>query len=328
MSKLYVLVGLPGSGKSTLAEELANKYDAMTISSDDIRKELNGDVNNQEKNSDVFEIMNKRTQQVLLNGKNAIYDATNINRKRRVHLIKNVIKADEYHVIYINSRIGNCVYHDTKRDRIVGFEVIDKMYKAMQIPTILEGWNSVEIVNKGIKNDEIDKSNFEMILECNNISHNDLFKTLIEVVSSDFKSIYNLAQDSTYHSFSVSRHTYYVYKYILENYKGNKMKEMKVASLFHDIGKSYTKSFYNFKGEEKRYASFISHELVSSQIACSVLSELGYEDKFIKYVVDLIQFHMIPHNMSVKQEKKLKSLLTDEQYNDLMFLNEADIQAK
>jgi phage-related protein len=37
---------------------------------------------------------------------------------------------------------------------------------------------------------------------------------------------------------------------------------------------------------------------------------------------------MTPMNMSEKQETKLRSLLTEEQYKDLMFLHEADTSAK
>ena len=54
MAKIIILVGLPGSGKSELTKELAEKYEAVVFSSDDIREELLNDVNNQEKNTDVF----------------------------------------------------------------------------------------------------------------------------------------------------------------------------------------------------------------------------------------------------------------------------------
>lgn len=327
MSKLIVMCGLPASGKSTLTKKLRVEYDAIVLSSDELRQELLGDVNKQDSNVNIFEEMNKRARNHIKDGKNVIYDATNINRKRRVHLITNEIQADEKHIYYLNTSIVKCYYNDSNRDRKVGYEVIDKMYRNLHIPTKLEGWDNIEFINADFKIESYWRDMFESILENEEPEHDNLF-TDLGVIMHDFEDILNVPQDSKYHSFSISRHIFYTYKYILENYKGNKLLEMKVAALFHDLGKGHCKSFYNHKGEEKRWANYIGHENVSAQLAANYLYSLGYEDKFIKYVVDLIQFHMTPMNMSEKQEKKLKGLLTEEQYADLMFLHEADLSAK
>lgn len=327
MSKLLVLVGLPASGKSTLAQKLKEEHNAVILSSDELRQELLGDVNRQDQNVNVFDEMNKRAKRHLDSGQNVIYDATNINRKRRVHLIKNELKADEYHVYYMNKTIGNCFYNDGQRNRKVGYEVIDRMYKTIQIPTKLEGWDSVTFVNDEFKWQHNWKDIFESILDNVELDHDFLFDELGSVID-EFADIVDIPQDSSYHSFSISRHIYHTYKYILENYKGNRLLEMKVAALFHDLGKGYCKSFYNHKGEEQRYANFIGHDSVSAQLASWNLYILGYDDEFIKYVVDLVQFHMSVMNMSEKQEKKLRGLLTEEQFNDLMFLHKADLSAK
>lgn len=325
MSILYMLVGLPASGKSTLAKQLGAEMNATVLSSDELRVELFGDINNQDNNNVLFSELYKRANILLKEGKNVILDSTNINRKRRAHLIKNEIKANEYHVYYMNTHLGECLYRDSNRNRQVGYKVIDKMYKNMHIPTKSEGWDSVKFVsNIGVYRSKY-KTFFEESLE--NDSHDDLFNEL-EMVVEEFRDIRNVPHDSSYHSFSISRHTFYVYKYIVDYYKGNRKKEMLVAALFHDIGKGHCKSFYNYKGEEKRYANYIGHEFVSSQIACSELTALGYDESFIKYVVDMVQFHMMSMNMSQKVEKRLKELLTEEQFNDLMFLHEADLSAK
>jgi predicted kinase len=327
MSNLIVLTGLPASGKSTLAEQLKEFYNAIVLSSDEIRKELLNDINDQSKNTDVFEEMNKRTREYIQQGKNVIYDATNINPKRRIHLIKNEIKADKNIAYFLNTPMYRCTYNDSNRDRKVGYEVIDKMYRNLHIPTIGEGWDEVHFVNENFKMEEEYRSLMEKCLLNETHDHESLFEELNRI-NPDFTDIYNLPQDSTYHSFSVSRHTYYVYKYIMDNYHGARKLEMLYAAVFHDLGKEHCKSFYNYKGEEKRHANFLNHENVSAQKACDWLTELGYEAESVKYVVDLIQFHMTPMNMSEKQEKKLRGLLTNEQYDDLMFLHEADLQAK
>lgn len=321
-----MMCGLAASGKSTLAKELSVKYNTAILSSDSIREELFNDVNDQSNNSKVFEVMNDRAKALLSNGQNVIYDSTNINRKRRIHLIKNELKANENIVYYMNSSMGSCIYNDSQRERKVGYEVIDKMYRSLQIPTILEGWDKVYFVNSDFQLEKQYKELLEIHIPTD-LDYEMLFGELGKIIH-EFDDIFEVPQDSKYHSFSISRHIYYVYKYIRESYRGNRQLEMLYAALFHDLGKGHCKSFYNYKGEEKRHASFIGHEFVSAQLASEYLFKLGYEDDFVKYVVDLIQFHMTPMNMSEKQEQKLKSLLTNEQFEDLMFLHKADLNAK
>lgn len=326
MSKLILLVGLPASGKSTLAEELSVKYNANILSSDAIREEILGDVNNQSENTNVFEVMNNRAKALLSKGGNVIYDATNINRKRRVHLIKQELKADEYICYYLGSSLGYCLFRDSEREREVGYEVIDKMYKTMQIPVKSEGWNDIHYLYRDYIQPTYMKEIVKEFLN-NEYEYESLLK-IAENIDQQFKDIEELSHDSKYHAFSVSRHTYYVYEYILKNYKGNNRNEMLLAAIYHDLGKAHCKSFINFKGEETRYASFIGHEYVSSQLAYNNLKGIGLDEDFIIKVVTLVQFHMKAHDMSNKTEKKLKELLGEEMFNDLMFFNEADNSAK
>lgn len=65
MSKMYMMIGLPASGKSTIAKEIAKSEDAIIVSSDEIRKEF-GDINDQSKNTKVFEEVEKRIKQNIL----------------------------------------------------------------------------------------------------------------------------------------------------------------------------------------------------------------------------------------------------------------------
>ena len=95
-STLTVLVGLPGSGKSTYANKIKN---AILCSSDKIRKELYKDENIQGDNNKVFRILYNKVKENLKNGNNVVYDATNINskkrRKKNVDYSKIVNKEDE-----------------------------------------------------------------------------------------------------------------------------------------------------------------------------------------------------------------------------------------
>lgn len=65
MNKLYMMIGLPASGKSTIAKELSKSEDAVIVSSDEIRREL-GDINDQSQNTKVFEEVEKRLKQNIM----------------------------------------------------------------------------------------------------------------------------------------------------------------------------------------------------------------------------------------------------------------------
>lgn len=82
------MVGIPGSGKTIKAVELAKEHNAILLSSDAIRAELTGDSSDQTVNDKVFELMFKRTVVALAEGKSVVYDATNINYKRRKGLLQ------------------------------------------------------------------------------------------------------------------------------------------------------------------------------------------------------------------------------------------------
>lgn len=332
MSKLIVLVGLPASGKSTLAERLSKKENATIVSSDAIREELFSDVNHQEGNVSVFETMNERAKILLSEGRDVIYDATNINRKRRIHLINHELKADEYEVYYMATPYRLCVKRNNKRERVVPAEVIEKMYKNLHIPTKLEGWDKVHFHYPDEQYERREElfdlfSVVDCVANIKEIGNHDRLFDEIGLYLTDFYDIIDVPQDSSYHSFSISRHTFHVIK----NLKAQALKrrhELLLSALFHDLGKGFCKSFYNYKGEKKRYASFIGHENVSAQLAVDNLFAMGLREELVKSVVDLIQFHMMPMNMSNKVEKRLRKLLTEEQYEDLMILHEADKSAK
>lgn len=322
MPTLKMLVGLPGSGKSTVAKNYLDE-NTVYLSSDELREELLGNINNQEGNVDVFEEMSKRAKDALSQGKDVLYDATNINRKRRMHTINNVIKADKKIAIYVFSSYEECLLRNAERDRVVPEEVISKMYKNLHIPTTGEGFDEV-IFESTSDTSTIEFGHMDSFIEGNH-------ETVMKKMSLRFPKyidIYDLPQDSSYHSFSVSRHTYHVYDYVRKNYKGERLQEMLFSALFHDLGKAFCKSFKNFKGEKTKYANFIGHECVSSQLVVSELSRFNYNEDKIKYIADLVQFHMMPMNASNKTKKKLEKLLAEEQLEDLYFLHEADLQAK
>lgn len=99
--KLYVMVGLSGSGKSTIAKEIAEtEENTIIVSSDAIREELTGKVEDQSKNEEVFKIFHKRIREELENKHNVVADATNITMKSRRAILSNVRSLDVHRVAY------------------------------------------------------------------------------------------------------------------------------------------------------------------------------------------------------------------------------------
>lgn len=128
-----MMVGLPYSGKSYYAEKLSKEYGAVVYSSDAIRAEILGDVQDQNNNGKVFEVLHRRVYDDLSNGKSVIYDATNINYKRRMDTIQRLKRIPCEKVCYLMATpFSECVERSKYRDRVVPYEVLERMYKRYQ----------------------------------------------------------------------------------------------------------------------------------------------------------------------------------------------------
>lgn len=141
------MIGIPGSGKTEKAKVLAKEHDAVLLSSDAIREEILGDASDQTKNNDVFEVMYKRTCEALDTGRSVIYDATNINHKRRRVLLQQ-LKA-HYDVktiaVVMAAPIQMCIDRQSNRDRQVSKDVVWRMVRGFYVPYWYEGWDDIEI---------------------------------------------------------------------------------------------------------------------------------------------------------------------------------------
>lgn len=323
-----MLVGIAGSGKSTVAQDLINGRDNIIyLSSDDIRIEIGGDVNRQDINTQVFATMKNRTIEALLEGKDVIYDATNISSKKRKGFLQQLPKKLDIQKIafYLATPYEETLIRNENRDRKVPVDVIERMYKNMQIPIKSEGWDSIiyeytdEIIETDLPKQFTDAIRAGVLLGREGYDLMNFMATYFEA----FFKIHDLPQDSKWHNLSVSRHIYYVYKHVLDNYEGEDKEMMLWTALLHDIGKAFCKTFISRKGEEMRYAQFIGHEYVGSQIAVNFLKQMNFEDSFIQDVATLIQFHMYLLDDNANREK-LKQRVGQDFYDKLEILREAD----
>ncbi len=155
MTRLIMMVGVPGSGKSRMAKWISETNNNIKIfSSDEYRKKLLGNENDQTNNNLIFETLYIDIAQSLVNGESCIFDATNIcykDRKRAFDSIDSIINK-VYHVklsykkeaIVCCTSISNCIYFDKNRERTVGEYVINKFVSRFEYPQYFEGFSSIE----------------------------------------------------------------------------------------------------------------------------------------------------------------------------------------
>lgn len=147
MSKnvLIVLGGLPASGKSTYAEMLVESGVFCAVSTDGIRGELYGDENIQGDGKTVFAIAHARIEDLGKDGNNVVFDATNIDRKTRINLVKKM--RPHFDIIickWFSTPLLTCKLRNAKRERQVPEEVLDRMYERFRAPMLDEGFDIVE----------------------------------------------------------------------------------------------------------------------------------------------------------------------------------------
>ena len=90
---LIMMIGIAGSGKSTLSNQIQIAHNGEIVkptihSSDAIRKELYGDENIEGDKEQIFKLLHCRIKQDLANGVDVVYDATNLNNRKRAGFLR------------------------------------------------------------------------------------------------------------------------------------------------------------------------------------------------------------------------------------------------
>ena len=218
-------------GKSTCAKKIAEKYKAIIISTDDLRQELLNDVNNQDNNNLVFEEAENRIKQHLKNKQNVIFDATNINYKRRMEFINKYKKFNvEKIAVLVLTPFEECLERNSKRERKVPEDVIKRMYFNFYIPQYYEGFDGIQIT----------------------------YNTRKKFNIKDLEKELDIPQNNPYHTLSIYKHCEKTLELVSEKEYKNEKNEaiMCYSALLHDIGKIDTKTFINMSGEKTDIAHY------------------------------------------------------------------------
>lgn len=322
MLEFILLMGLPGSGKTTYAKQLAETKNAIVLSSDELRLEMFGYLA-QDRNDELFRELNARLLENLNNGVSVIYDATNVNSKRRYNLLKmlpdNVWK--ECH--FINRSVDTCISNDLNREYKVEEHVIKRIRTGLQIPMKYEGWDYINVI---VDDENLNVLDFkESLSKLSDVKMTiEEFDKLLNVMG--IKGLLNVPQDNLHHTLSIGRHSYEVYKYVFDNYFEQDREIMLLTAILHDIGKVYCKTFT----EDSKYAVYKGHDNVSAQLTLSLLKQLRYPKAL--QVAELIQLHMRlswrdTPEANVSNEVLLK-LVGQTIYDKLVFFRKADMSGK
>lgn len=308
-----MMVGLPGSGKSTKAHELSCLYNCPVFSSDSIREELTGSEECLDRDNEVFQILHTRVKEYLINhqGENkfVVYDACNIGYKKRMAFLQELKKIDCRKVCYfVWTPYTMCLENNKNRNRVVPEYAIKRMYKNIYIPQYYEGWDYIIIDDKRakIKN-----------------------RTITDLFYDEYYGLCNIDQENPHHTLSIGDHCIACYMNTLSTTMDQPDFNLSIAALLHDIGKAFTKDFFDSKGEPCDHAHYYQHHLVSAYDAVEFLEGMSNHDKL--EILALIQWHMFPYfwekDNNTKMQLKYRRLWGEKLHNKIMALHKADKEA-
>lgn len=226
MSKLTIMVGIAGSGKDTYIKK--HIKDAIVLSSDELRVKLYG-YEDQTHNAEVFTEMNRQAKEAGKAGSNIVYNATNLNRGRRVGLCNDMKKYfNTIEVIVCICSIETLLERNiTRKERHLPEDKLRQMIKSIQLPTYYEyPYDKITYV----ATDTPSKSYLEKLDELDKYE-----------------------QHNKYHSEPLGIHTKRVAEACKHDLKAY------TAGLYHDLGKPFCKTV-----DEEGYYHFISHPTVSA----------------------------------------------------------------
>jgi len=147
---------------------------------------------------------------------------------------------------------------------------------------------------------------------------------LLEIFLPEAGVMKGVEQKKEYHHKDVFYHTLEVMDNVA--LKSDKP-ELRLAALFHDIGKPRTKRFVEGSGW-----TFHGHEVVGRRMSESILKRLKYSNETIRFVCKLVRQHLRPMTL-VKDDVTDSAIrrllfLAGSEFDDLILLCRADITSK
>lgn len=302
MATVYMMIGLPGSGKSYVARQ----FNCPIVSSDAIRKELFGNEEDQSHNQEVFNAVHYRIQNYLADGKDCVYDATNLSRKRRISFLKSLPEGTRSVAVVIATDYDIILKQNAERDRHVPEKVIQRMMRTMQLPDARENWSRVLV-----------------------IPHSKNKKTYYDYLSETL----SFDQDNPHHTLTLGKHMVKAGEYVLNNWEEYNITEQQatkcwLAAMLHDIGKPLCKTYTLWSGKVDSHAHYYNHAEVGAYLfACSLFTfNESCRDRYSEVFL-LIKLHMLAFEQKENTNDYVKKLYGEEFLKMYKLVHDADLAA-
>jgi len=192
----------------------------------------------------------------------------------------------------------------------LGFNMEDRMLSAIK-----EGAEWLRAISKERIRDE-----FVKIIESDKAYEGVLLLKetgLLQYVVPELREGIGVGQN-LHHIYTVWEHNTRALKYAAgKNYS----LEVRLGSLFHDIGKPQTK-----RGDGK-YSTFYGHDVVGAKITAGIMDRLRFSKETAEKVVKLVRYHLFYYNVGEVTESSVRRLLANvgpENIDDLIKVREAD----
>lgn len=330
--KFVMMVGVSGAGKSTFAKNYCSENNFSYVASDEVRRKMFGDDENPHvpsKNALVFDACHKTIIELLKDGNNVVFDATNLISKRRIQALEKIKKAvPNVHcvVMILIAPINICFAQNENRDYVVEKSVIEKQIGTFQLPFAGEGWNKIILIPaNGFYFSEICSRKLESIMikyDFNQRNPNHTL-SLYDHCKKTRNNIYKAVCNSGVWNFNSTFSNAHLYE----------------AAMLHDCGKlgCHTEDadgvWHYYNHAERGAYEYLTTQLVS-QDSQNFYKAPRYQflrsfDEIYKVAL-LINYHMLPFEWgkNKKMKQKYKRLFGDDIFEALELLHKCDIEAK
>ena len=221
--------------------------------------------------------------------KNVIFDLVDMQRKSRKKLLENFSTFKKIGIFFPQP-----INILEERNRNKNKEII----KAFDPPLYTEGFNEIQIIKP------------------------QYYISILNILNIAFK----INQDNPYHNFSIGLHCLNSSIYYSNNEEQNRL--LTISLLLHDLGKIYTKTFFNSKGEKTLIAHFYNHEQYGAYLSFLFEELKNFSVKEKLDIAALIRYHMLPYNLKTEESlKRWEKYLGTELFKQLFIMNKFDKMA-
>lgn len=143
---------------------------------------------------------------------------------------------------------------------------------------------------------------------------------LLREIFPDVEALENCMQGAPY---NMEGNAFLHTQKVLDNLPRSSSFELVIATILHDIGKPATRK-EDIGSDGKQKVSFVHHERESVEMSKDVLERLNFSKESTEKIVWLIKNHVELKNIPTMKWSKIKELVLDKNFDELLVLRKAD----